>query len=414
MTRIDVLYVSSAPSPKQFASMKDQRRNNVEEVTYGMAESGFKFQNLIQQGLVAEGAVVHSVVGRAATPLFYRGGYWRRVRESLAPDYQVDHLGFPNVRGLKQLWLSVSFFFRCLGWRLRTRSADQRVMVADAAYVSVLPAALLACAGRGIAKVAIFADLYPYMADVSDASREQSAFHRLLSFLVRASYDRLDGYIFLTEGMDEIVNRRGLPHMIMEGVADAQAADSERQAQADPVTFDVLYAGALREAYGLGALLEGFSDWDNSQARLIIYGAGDYASEVRAASEGDQRIEYRGTVTIEEVIEAEMAASLLVNPRPADREFTRFSFPSKNMEYMTTGTPVLTTPLQGMPAEYRDYVRLIEGEGAAGITAALDDAWRAPRAELRQLGASARDFVLTRKSNREQARRILEFAGGLV
>ncbi len=392
--------------------MKTQRKDNVQEVTYGMAESGFKFQNLIQQGLVAEGATVTSVVGRPATPLFYRGGYWRRVRETLVPGYQVDHLGFPNVRGLKQLWLAIGFFVRCLRWRMQTRSSDHRVMVADAAYVSVLPAVLWACAGRSIVKVAIFADLYTYMADVSDASREQSPIHRLLAALVRGAYDRLDGYIFLTESMDEVVNRRSRPYLVMEGVSDANAAEDHEPAPPSH-TFDVLYAGALREAYGLGVLVEGFSNWDNSEARLIVYGAGDYAAEVSAASERDHRIEYRGTVTIEEVVRAEAAASLLVNPRPADREFTRFSFPSKNMEYMTTGTPVLTTPLPGMPAEYRDYVRVIEGEGAAGITAALEAAWGTPRAELRALGASAREFVLTKKSNRAQARRILDFADGL-
>ena len=55
----------------------------------------------------------------------------------------------------------------------------------------------------------------------------------------------------------------------------------------------------------------------------------------------------------------ELKATLLVNPRPTTEEFTIYSFPSKNMEYMASGTPLLTTKLPGMPEEYHQYVLAI-------------------------------------------------------
>ena len=41
------------------------------------------------------------------------------------------------------------------------------------------------------------------------------------------------------------------------------------------------------------------------------------------------------------------------------------------MEYMASGTPVLTTRLPGMPAEYYPYVEFIDEETPEGIARAL-------------------------------------------
>ena len=75
----------------------------------------------------------------------------------------------------------------------------------------------------------------------------------------------------------------------------------------------------------------------------------------------------------EEVVSAELEASLLINPRPTHEEFTKYSFPSKNMEYMASGTPVLTTKLPGMPADYYPYVFLVNDESAEGMAKAYRD-----------------------------------------
>lgn len=412
MMHTEVLYVSTASSPAQFEYLKDSRRAGVQEVTYGMPESAYKFHNLLQQGLAAAGASVTSLVGRPTSPRIHKGVVWRRVKDRVEPGITVDHLGFPNLRGVKQVWLGVGLAIRALGWRLRTRDS-RRVLIMDAAYVSALPGVLFACAGPGVTTTAIFADIYTYMADVTDASRAQSVRHRAIARIVRTLYAQLDGFILLTEAMNAVVNRRGAPHLVMEGMADARAEEAVPAPSSKPANPTVLYAGALRKVYGLDALLAGFAAWPRPDARLVIYGAGDYAEEVSAAAEKDPRVDFRGSASIAEVFQAEQAATLLVNPRPIDQEFTKYSFPSKTMEYMSSGTPVLTTALPGMPPEYYPHVLLIEEAGAAGVTEALERAFGESAVSLAERGRRARDFVLTEKSNQAQARRILEFAGGL-
>jgi glycosyltransferase involved in cell wall biosynthesis len=110
------------------------------------------------------------------------------------------------------------------------------------------------------------------------------------------------------------------------------------------------------------------------------------------------------------VLRAEEKAWLLVNPRPADAEFTKYSFPSKNMEYLASGTPVLTTRLPGMPDEYYDHVLTIDGSSAEDVTTGLRDALALGPDELHRRGVRGKEFVLDQKNNVVQSRRIIEFA----
>ena len=82
------------------------------------------------------------------------------------------------------------------------------------------------------------------------------------------------------------------------------------------------------------------------------------------------------------------------------------------MEYLASGTPVLTTRLPGMPEEYYEHVLTIDGSTADDVTAALERAAalgtdraaraRGPRASLR---AGPQD-------HESQGLRIMQFALG--
>lgn len=412
--RTEVFYLTSAPSARQFDAMVDSLKDGVQQTTYGMAEAGFKFHTLLQRGLVGDPSCrVHVVVGRYATPRFYRGRWWPRVRESLSERHTVDHLAFPNVRGLKQAWLAVAFTLSALRWRWRTRGASHRVLVADAAYITVLPGVLRALAGGSVTKLAIFADVYDFMADVKDAGRGQgagSALRSRMRTVAAATYSRLDGCVVITEQVNELVNPEGKPHIVMEGVVDSSMELADNSIQDKTAEFSVLYAGALRAEYGVADLVEGFRALDAPAAELHVYGGGDYAPAVAAAATEDPRIRFHGRADLAHVVDAELRAWLLVNPRPTSEDFVKYSFPSKNMEYHASGTAVLTTRLPGMPADYYDHVLTIDEDGASAITTALEKALAMSLVDLHRQGAVAREFVLAEKNERAQAARILELA----
>jgi glycosyltransferase involved in cell wall biosynthesis len=123
----------------------------------------------------------------------------------------------------------------------------------------------------------------------------------------------------------------------------------------------------------------------------------------------DPRILYFGVVNNSTVVKRLEEALVLINPRPTTEEFTKFSFPSKNMEYMVSGTPLLTTKLPGMPVEYNEYVYLFEDESITGISKTLNFLLSKKDEELRSFGNKAKQFVLSKKSNVMQAKKIIVF-----
>ena len=78
-------------------------------------------------------------------------------------------------------------------------------------------------------------------------------------------------------------------------------------------------------------------------------------------------IRYFGFVSHERALELQAKAALLINPRSPKGVFTRYSFPSKTLEYMRSGKPVVCHRLEGIPEEYDPYLQYIEGEGAGAI-----------------------------------------------
>lgn len=409
--QIEVLYVSSAPTQAEFQRMRASERTGAQVVTYGMPEASFKFHNLIQRGLVEQGCRVHSLVGRSITRQFHTGRWWPRRREVVSDQLTVDHLPFPNLPLVRQLWLALGMARGALAWRWRTRKATTRLLVVDGAYVSAMSAVLPSLRGARMTRIGIFADLYSYMVDIDDASdRRVGAVYRAARRSVSASLAMLDAYVVLTEQMAQVLDTDGKPYMVMEGLVDSALVERDAAPAEKSDHPTVLYAGALRKEYGLETLVRGFQAWDDSSAELVVLGQGEYAAELADIAARDPRISYLGPVPLAEVLEAERRAWLLVNPRPPDETFTQYSFPSKNMEYLASGTAVLTTRLPGMPGEYLDHVLTVDPPDAAGMAAALQGAFALGRDDLLRRGARGRDFVLTHKNNVQQAARILRLA----
>ena len=121
------------------------------------------------------------------------------------------------------------------------------------------------------------------------------------------------------------------------------------------------------------------------------------------------RDRYMGMRDNDEIVAEEQKAALLVNPRPTAPEYTKYSFPSKNMEYMVSGTPTLTTKLPGMPKEYDKYVYLIEDETVEGVARVLKEIFSQPYEMRKRKAEAAREFVLKEKSNVVQAKKIMNF-----
>lgn len=273
--------------------------------------------------------------------------------------------------------------------------------------ISPLPSACGLLAGRRyhVPTIAVVTDIPEYM----DAGHV-SFFTGLTSFLMK----KYDGFVFLTEAMNPLENKHGRPYIIMEGLCDAQEAEAEDGGQAEPNgTFTCVYTGSLSENTGLEELLTAFSDSSMVDITLLIYGGGKLADTVRQYEKRCPNIRYGGIVNNQDAVRAQKQADLLINPRPADILYGNVSFPSKLMEYMVSGTPVLTTRLPGIPKAYFEYVYAMDDNSPKEIIHCVKSIISEAAASRNEKGEKARRFVLEQKNNIRQAARILELARGL-
>ena len=229
-------------------------------------------------------------------------------------------------------------------------------------------------------------------------------------------FEKADGFILLTEQMNEKINPAGKPYIVLEGHSDSAlpALAPEEKTESKTGKQIVLYSGSLMKLYGIRNLVEGFLKADLPAAELHIYGDGDYRAELEEICKSEPRIRYFGSRPNAEVVAAQQRAALLVNPRPSAPEYTKYSFPSKTMEYLASGTPTLTTRLPGIPRDYDAYLNYIDDETPEGIAAALQAVLSRPRDARGEQGARARKFVLEEKSNVVQAKKILAFVKSIL
>ena len=176
----------------------------------------------------------------------------------------------------------------------------------------------------------------------------------------------------------------------------------------------LLYTGTLHARYCIMTLLRAFMMLKNPSYRLVICGDGDSRNTVLECVKMDNRVSYKGQLPREEILVLQQKATLLVNPRTSEGEFTKYSFPSKTIEYLASGTPVLLYKLAGIPDEYYEYCFTVEDNSDEALSKKIDEILNMDRAVLRSLGMRARKFILTEKSPKNQCKKLVDFIERIV
>lgn len=224
---------------------------------------------------------------------------------------------------------------------------------------------------------------------------------------------QFDGYICLSNAFREKFNfdKRVLvfPGILNGTIMTALGADVTQSKGKD--TFKVVFAGGVNKSNGVDLLLEAFTLANNKGLSLIIYGEGELKEKVIAASLIDPRIIYGGLLFDGDMIEALASASLLINPRPPDQEYAQTSFPSKLMEYLAVGAPVLSTRIVSIPPEIEDCFFYIDDATAVGIAGSIRRVYQLPAEEREKIAGRAQQKVQKFYSEAIIGRKIASFIG---
>ena len=249
-------------------------------------------------------------------------------------------------------------------------------------------------------KYVIITDLPEFM------SGSRNPIYRILKkidrWIISSALRYINGCVLLSRSMLERLTINDKPYIVVEGIYTV----SSTHIKGVKYPKTVLYTGAIEERYGLRDLLEAFTRIDGPEYRLWLCGGGDIQM-VKEYTNKDSRIVYYGSLPHEKVLQMQREVALLVNPRHSNEEFTKYSFPSKTMEYMASGTPTLMCRLASIPAEYYEHLFFFDDESILGMSSRIKELLDAPYGEVNKIGTAASEFIKAQKNSKIQTGRIL-------
>lgn len=260
--------------------------------------------------------------------------------------------------------------------------------------------------------VTIVADFYSLEAEIQYAKQNYGFLKLVQAYyectLMQKYYRTIDKFVLLTNAMQDGIPESKGKSIVIEGLANSQWISTQIIEKKDKIRT-VVYTGQLGPNSGIDALVDAFMKVTNQDIRLIITGEGSLANYVVEKSNIDKRIIYLGIVSRNKMIDLQRKATLLVNPRRPSTNMTKYSFPSKIMEYMAAITPVLTFRLEGIPDEYFNYCYCVEQDTIDSFAESITYIMTLPQDVLDKKASEAMLFLKSNKTSQKQIRKLLDF-----
>lgn len=216
--------------------------------------------------------------------------------------------------------------------------------------------------------------------------------------------NRFDSYVLLTDAMKEVVSIKNKPYMVMEGIA-SNLPDKPQMNKRKNV---VMYAGGLHPDNNLKLLIDSCEACQTVD-ECWICGSGPQEKELRDYSRRYPKIKFLGRLLHQEVLEREKEVKILVNLRDPSNILTRYSFPSKIIEYLSSGAQVISSPLAGIPQEYYDHINCLKGMDTAELVSQFNCILSLNDDEFYNRASKALMFLKNHKSAKAQTQRIVDF-----
>ena len=324
-------------------------------------------------------------------------------------------VGYKNVKYLNRL-LSTKNLLKVLKKRLRgySRSDEVVVFMYEMRSVCYKAAAVIKRFFPKAKIVLIVPDLPIYMSGSYSILKKTLKF--LDSFSMKIRKKHIDKYILFAKPMADYLKIPEASYTVVEGsisFSDIQKYENTKSKLENDIlnnkTKVVMYSGVIDESYGIIELIKAF-DYLGREYELWITGSGVSSEKVKAMASEKENVRYLGFLpSREDVIQRQKEATALINIRNPKEEASRYCFPSKLFEYMISGTPVISSMIEGIPDEYYSYIIPLDNNSPEEIAKKIACVGNMRDDERRLLVQRAYDFVEKNKNNLTQAKKIISF-----
>lgn len=333
--------------------------------------------------------------------ILFKKQLWKHSED--AKDVNCGFINLPVIKHISRAWTT----FCELKGQIQDAKDTPVIVVAYDLHLGISLAIRLAKMIFPQIKTCAFLPDIPTAVVAASNAGEITTAGKLRAAIKESFIRQFDSYVFITEHMSKVPVVARKPYAVVEGIYNNHQPPLAEKTTEKNVIF---YSGQLNPAYGMENLLEAFQQiyQDHKDYELWICGGGGLTERITQLSQTCSGIKYFGYVSGERVRELQAEASVLVNPRQNIGDLTKYSFPSKTMEYLASGRPVVGYQLDGIPEEYDAYIQYVPDNSVSALRDKLIEVCELTQDQRNALGQNARKFILERKNPKTMCQRIVD------
>ena len=245
----------------------------------------------------------------------------------------------------------------------------------------------------------------PIIGICTDSPSNISGTRRSYTVYLLDKCSKYNGYVALTEGLNDLFNPEHKPTFIFEGLVEERKF--EKHEEKDKPYF--FFGGALMKRYGVFQLIDAFKKLNREDIELHICGHHGDKAQIKDAIGDSKNIKFLGLLPVSEVMEKEHNAIASINPRPFSEDLDRYSIPSKTLEYMSTGRPVISVKNSILMDKFPTEVIWVEESNKEQLMNAMKKVLDMTEVEQENLGEQSKNRVLELYSLKSVGKRATSF-----
>lgn len=250
--------------------------------------------------------------------------------------------------------------------------------------------------------------IVPDLPEYMNLRKKKSLLYRVAKVFDCKSFyktvDCFDSFSLVSKHQSQKVNIYNKKQTVVEAICENVVSNYSPIAEGPK---KIVYTGALNKQFGVLDLAKAVCQMDGN-VELYICGNGDAVEELEAMSKTNARIKFFGQLSREKARELQTTASVLVNPRANEGDYTKYSFPSKTMEYLSTGRPVVCYKLDGIPEEYDSHLIYVEENTVECLKNTLERVLGFDEKKLEEIFYVNTTFLRENKNTKKSAKKIIE------
>lgn len=246
----------------------------------------------------------------------------------------------------------------------------------------------------------------------TNMSRLKKAAKKLDRYIINYLLEFVDGFVLFSENMKKQLPISNKPYVIMEGIIDIDPNkyfNILEQRKSSYFKKTIMLSGTLAVSEGIEQLLLAFHSIKDADYKLWITGNGneEAITLIKKYAKDDSRITFWGYITdYDKFLKLQNKASVFVSAVPPGNPKAQYFFPSKLMEYLVTGAPVISYKLPCIPNEYDEFLCYVLEDNPSALAQKLTEVCNTGWDEIEKMSIKRLEFLL-HKDTLHQAQKLL-------